>query len=169
MLDLGTRDDAWSERTLDLAITAIEHIKAFAHPLGVKTLIETLPSPVTEPEHLLDILRIGHLDSVDICLDAGHMNLPGMPGIAQAFSLLSKRIVEVHLHDNRGERDEHSWPGDGTVDWDAVREGLAQCAPEVKGVLEIAFQPEIDGKTVSSNAAKSFSFLEKRLQNRDSD
>ncbi len=169
VLDLGTRDDAWSERTLDLAITAIEHIKAFAHPLGVKTLIETLPSPVTEPEHLLDILRIGHLDTVGICLDVGHMNLPGMPGVARAFSLLAKRIVEVHLHDNRGERDEHCWPGDGTVDWNAVQDGLAQCAPEVKGVLEIAFQPEVDAKTMSGRAAKSFSYLEDLPRNRNSE
>ncbi len=159
-LHLGTRDDEWSERTLDLAITAIEHIKAFAHPLGVKTLIETLPIPVTEPEHILDILRIGHLDSVGVCLDVGHMNLPGMPGVAQAFSVLSKRIVELHLHDNRGERDEHCWPGEGTLDWAAVRNGIATCAPEVKGVLEIAFQPEIDVKTMSARAAKSFSSFE---------
>ncbi len=160
VLHLGTKEDEWSERTLDLAMTAIEHIKAFAHPLGVKTLIETLPSPVTMPEHLLDILRIGHLDTVGVCLDVGHMNLPGMPPLAEAFSLLSKRIKEVHLHDNGGERDEHCWPGDGTTDWNAVREGMATLPDDVKGVLEVNFLPETDAKTMSARAAKAFGMLE---------
>ncbi len=160
VLHLGTRDDEWGERTLDLAMTAIEHIKAFAHPLGVKTLIETLPSPVTMPEHLLDILRIGHLDTVGVCLDVGHMNLPGMPPVAEAFALLGKKIKEVHLHDNAGERDEHCWPGEGTVNWDAVREGMATLRVDVKGVLEIGFLPETDAKSVSARSAKTFGMLE---------
>ncbi len=160
VLHLGTRDDEWGERTLDLAMTAIEHIKAFAHPLGVKTLIETLPSPVTMPEHILDILRIGHLDTVGVCLDVGHMNLPGMPSIAEAFTVLGKRIREVHLHDNHGERDEHCWPGEGTVDFAAVRDGLATLSDDVNGVLEIRFLPETDSREVSSRSAKAFGMLE---------
>lgn len=160
VLHLGTRDDHWSERTLDISMTAIEHIKAFAHPLGVKTLIKTLSNDVTTPEHLLEMLRIGHLDSVGVCLDVGHMNLPGMPGVAESFALLGKRISEVHLHDNSGERDEHCWPGEGAVDWNAVREGIATVAAEVPGVMEIRFQPEIDAKTMSACAVKAFGMLE---------
>lgn len=163
VLHLGTRDDRWSERTLDLAMTAIEHIKAFAHPLGAKTLIKTLSNEVTMPEHLLDILRIGHLDTVGVCLDVAHMNLHGMPGAAESFALLGKRIKQVQLHDNRGERDEHCWPGEGTVDWAAVREGLAALDPEVKSLLEIRFEPEIDPATLSARAAKAFSILEQPM------
>ncbi len=162
VLHLGTRDDEWGERTLDLAMTAIEHIKAFAHPLGVKTLIETLPSPVTMPEHLLDILRIGHLDTVGVCLDVGHMNLPGMPPVREAFQLLGKRIAEVHLHDNGGERDEHCWPGEGTVNWADVQEGMSTLAGDVKGMLEIHFLPETDAKAMSEHAARCFRELEAR-------
>ncbi len=160
VLHLGTADDRWNERSLDLSLTAVEHIKAFAHPLGVKTLVETLHNDVTTPEHLLDILRIGHLDSVGVCLDVGHMNLPGMPAMTEAFSLLGKRIAELHLHDNGGERDEHCWPGEGKIDWTVVREGIATLAPDVKGVLEIRYQPESDAKTVSAQAAKVFRMLE---------
>lgn len=160
VLHLGTRDDRWSERSLDLSITAIEHIKAFAHPLGVKTLVETLHNDVTKPENLLTILRMGHFDTVGVCLDVGHMNLPEMPSLSEAFGLLSSRIREVHLHDNGGERDDHCWPGEGTLDWNAVRDGITTLAPDVKGVLEIAYVPELDSKTVSAKAAKAFAFLE---------
>ncbi|GAA3755641.1 sugar phosphate isomerase/epimerase family protein [Terriglobus aquaticus] len=160
VLHLGGRDDKWNERSLDLSITAIEHIKAFAHPLGVKTLLETLHNDVTTPEHLLEILRSGHFDTVGVCLDVGHMNLPGMPRLDEAFGVLAGRIAELHLHDNRGQRDEHCWPGDGTVDWGVVREGIAGARPEAKAVLEIGYEPELLVKTVSENAAKAFRLIE---------
>ena len=160
VLHLGTQNDTWSERTLDLSMTAIEHIKAFAAPLGVKTLIETLPNDVTTPEHLMEMLRIGHLDSVNVCLDVGHVNLPGMGGVASAFEILGDRIKQLHLHDNGGEKDEHCWPGEGAVKWDEVRAGIAALKQPPTGTLEIRYEPEIDTKTMSANAVKAFTMLE---------
>lgn len=160
VLHLGTASDTWSERTLDLSMTAIEHIKAFAHPLGVKTLIETLPNEVATPEHLMEILRVSHLDMVNVCLDVGHVNLHGMGGVAAAFQSLGQRVKEVHLHDNAGEKDEHAWPGQGSVDWVAVREGIAALKQPPTGVLEIYYEPEIDAKSISASAAKAFAMLE---------
>ncbi|MGI4853463.1 MAG: sugar phosphate isomerase/epimerase family protein [Janthinobacterium lividum] len=164
VLHLGTVNDTWSERTLDLCMTAVEHIKAFAHPLGVKTLIETLPNEVTTPEHLMEMLRIAHLDTVGVCLDVGHMNLHGMPGVAKAFELLGSRVKQVHLHDNGGEKDEHCWPGEGTIDWEAVRTGIAALKQAPVGTLEIRYQPELDAKFVSERAAKAFTLLEHPLK-----
>ena len=43
--------------------------------------------------------------------------------------MLGDRIVSMHVHDNHGTKDEHLWPGDGTIDWPAVREAL-QAAEE---------------------------------------
>ncbi|WP_419805556.1 sugar phosphate isomerase/epimerase family protein [Terriglobus sp.] len=160
VLHLGGRDDKWNERSLDLSITAIEHIKAFAHPLGVRTLVETLHNEVTTPEHLLEILRAGHFDTVGVCLDVGHMNLPGMPPLNEAFEILGPRIAELHLHDNGGQRDEHCWPGEGKLDWNVVRDGIAAVSQEAKGVLEIRYEPELPGKVVSEQAAKAFRLLE---------
>jgi sugar phosphate isomerase/epimerase len=160
VLHLGTRDDTWSERTLDLSMTAVEHVKAFAHPLGVKTLIETLPNDVTSPDHLMEMLRIAHLDTVGVCLDVGHMSLHDMPGIAESFRLLGDRIKQLHLHDNDGEHDEHCWPGEGKVDWAAVRAGLAGLKQPPVGTLEIRYDPETTTKVMSEKAAKAFTMLE---------
>ena len=163
VLHLGTRDDTWSERTLDLSMTAVEHIKAFAHPLGVKTFVETLPNEVTTPEHLLEMLRIARLDTVGVCLDVGHMNLPGMPGVAAAFEVLGDRIRQLHLHDNKGEKDEHCWPGEGTVDWDVVRTGVAGLKHGPTGTLEIRYEPQIEPKAMSERAAAAFTLFEQPL------
>ena len=129
-------------------------------PLGVKTLVKTLANEVTTPEHLMETLKIGHLDSVGVCLDVGQMNLPGMPGVSEAFALLGKRIRKLHLHDNGGERDEHCWPGQGSVDWAAVRAGIATLPTEVNGVLAIRYEPEIDLHTLTGCAAKAFALVD---------
>jgi sugar phosphate isomerase/epimerase len=159
VLHLGGKDDMWNERALDLSMTAVEHLKAFAHPLGVKTLIETLHNDVTSPEHLMEMLRIAHLDTVNVCLDIGHVNLHGMPGVAEAFRIVGNRIKQLHLHDNDGEHDEHCWPGEGKVDWAAVRAGLAGLKQAPTGTLEIRFDPEIGTKAMTEKAAAAFAML----------
>ena len=53
VLHLGEREDGWNPRTIEHALTAIEHLQAFARPLGVKLLLENIQNEATRPEHLL--------------------------------------------------------------------------------------------------------------------
>jgi sugar phosphate isomerase/epimerase len=135
ILHLGERDDGWSPRTIEHAQTALEHLGAFAHPLGVRLLVENLTSEPTTPEHLVEILAMGHFDHAAVCLDLGHAHLT--VGVGQAIRTLGNRIVSVHAHDNRGLKDEHLWPGDGTIDWEPAIEGLKALAAPPAIVLEI--------------------------------
>lgn len=146
VLHLGLRDDAWDLRALEHAITAIEHLKAFATPLGVQLLLENTQNDVTTPEHLLEILRVGHFDDVGVCLDVGHAHLtdykdPGA-GIDAAFLLLGERTAAVHVHDNNGSRDEHLWPGEPVtgIAWEKVYGQLAELDSAVPGILEISYE-----------------------------
>ena len=50
VVHLGERDDEWSPRTIEYALTALEHLGAFARPLGVRLLVENLLSEATTPE-----------------------------------------------------------------------------------------------------------------------
>ena len=135
VVHLGERDDTWSQRTIEFAITALEHLGAFARPLGVRLLVENLLSEPTTPEHLVTILELGHLDNVGVCLDLGHANIT--VGTAAAIATLGRRIATVHVHDNHGMKDEHLWPGGGTIDWKATAEALQALATPPATVLEI--------------------------------
>jgi sugar phosphate isomerase/epimerase len=118
VLHLGQKDDPWNARALENSLTAIEHLKAFAHPLGVRILIENLQNEITTPENILEILRVGHFDRVGVCLDIGHAHLvapENNKGIDETFELLKPRIAQLHLHDNHGQHDNHLWPGSGTT------------------------------------------------------
>jgi sugar phosphate isomerase/epimerase len=61
------------------------------------------------------------------------------PGIAEAVGTLGKRIAELHVHDNHGLKDQHLWPGDGTIDWPATLETLKSLHTPPAAVLEIGY------------------------------
>jgi sugar phosphate isomerase/epimerase len=133
---LGERDDTWSPRTIENALTALEHLGAFAHALGVRIVIETLLSEATTPEHLMLILEKGHLPQVGICLDLGHANMT--VGVDAAIATMSNRIAQVHVHDNQGTKDDHLWPGDGNIDWPKAAKAFKELKEPPAIVLEIS-------------------------------
>jgi sugar phosphate isomerase/epimerase len=136
IVHLGERDDAWSPRSIEYAITALEHLGAFARPLGVRLLVENLLSEPTTPVHLAIILEMGHLNHIGVCLDLGHAHVT--VGVAEAIGTLGARIASVHVHDNHGLKDEHLWPGDGTIDWTAAADALGKLEAPPAIVLEIS-------------------------------
>ncbi|MGO9434629.1 MAG: sugar phosphate isomerase/epimerase family protein [Terracidiphilus sp.] len=136
VVHLGENSDNWSPRSIEYGMTALEHLGAFARPLGVRLLVENLLSDATTPEHLLTILDMGHLQNVCVCLDLGHAHID--PGTTVAIATLGDRIFSVHVHDNHGTKDEHLWPGDGTIDWPATAKALHELASPPTLVLEIS-------------------------------
>ncbi len=193
VIDLGRKDAPWDELAFEHSLTAIEHLKAFAAPLGVRLLLENLQNEVATPENLLSILRTGHFDSVGVCLDVGHLHLAqdssapastaksGAPssaakspskvsadsGVGAAIELLGPRIAQVHLHDNHGAfahtvdmKDEHLWPGSGSIDWRSVCSALAALPAATPGILEIAGDRDEPAESVTRKAEAAFRMLE---------
>ena len=158
VVHLGERTDSWSPRSIEYAHTALEHLGAFARPLGVKLLVENLLSEATTPEHLLLILELGHLTNVGICLDLGHAHCT--VGVMEAIATLGNKIVSVHVHDNHGLKDEHLWPGDGTIDWPAAVKALKDLAAPPAAVLEIDFKLGEDHHAVGAKIEQGFARLD---------
>ncbi len=161
VLHLGLGQDQWSQRSLEHSLTAIEHLKAFAHPLGMKVLLENLPNDVSTPEHLMEIVKVGHFDKVGICLDVGHAHLC-YGGVDAAFEACGQRMTQMHLHDNHGTLDEHLWPGSGTLDWAGVVRQAATLNQQVAGIVEIAHDLGETEQTVEKKAGEAFDLF-KRL------
>ncbi len=135
VVHLGEKEDGWSQRTVEYAHTALEHLGAFARPLGVRLLVENLLSEPTTPTHLLLILELNHLTNVGVCLDLGHAHMT--VGVSEAIATLGTHIGSVHAHDNHGLKDEHLWPGSGTIDWAATATALKGLPETPAIVLEI--------------------------------
>ena len=96
-------------------MTSIEHLRAFAKPLGVRVLLENIPNELSTPERLIEFIRTTHFDDMGVCFDTGHAHM--MTDVPQAFEIVKAYVHSTHIHDNAKDRDSHLWPGDGTIDW----------------------------------------------------
>ena len=153
-LHLGLAHDAWDDSTLEHCLTTVEHLKAFAGPLGVKLLLENLYNEVATPSHLLSILKIGHFDTVNVAFDLGHAHLaPNQPldGILPALETLGKRITTIHLHDNDAHTDQHLWPftqEKSGIAWSSI---LPKLPTNIPALVEIAHDPPLAIETITKH------------------
>jgi len=158
VVHLGERNDEWSPRSIEYAQIALEHLGAFSRPLGVRPLVENLTGDPTTPEHLVEILRTGHLDQIGVCLDLGHAHMT--VGVPEAIATLAARVVSVHTHDNQGLKDDHLWPGEGTIDWPATATALNGLAAPPAIVLEISSKLSDEPSTLPDHIRKAFDLLD---------
>jgi sugar phosphate isomerase/epimerase len=161
VLHAGVSGERFDEHKFEGALTSVEHLRAFAKPLGVSVLLENIPNELTAPEKLVELIRTLHYEDVGVCLDLGHAHLE--PGVEAAIETLKPFIRSVHVHDNHGMKDEHLWPGEGSIDWKRTME-LLRTAPQVPAlVLEVEGDTGGDpgyGKTVPARMLATWSTLE---------
>jgi sugar phosphate isomerase/epimerase len=163
ILHLGERNESWSARTLEHSMTAVEHLRAFARPLGVQILLENLDNnEVAQPENLMEILSVAHFNDIGVCLDVGHAHLGS--GIPSAVAIFGDRIRSTHIHDNAGDRDAHLWPGEGTINWPEAMQALAQLKQPPATVLEISSTVEDSGERLTQKLRQSFELLNMSAQ-----
>jgi sugar phosphate isomerase/epimerase len=158
VVHLGERDDQWSPRSIEFALTALEHLGAFARPLGVRPLVENLLSDPTTPEHLIEILEIGHLDQIGVCLDLGHAAMT--VGVSEAIATFGARITQLHVHDNHGLKDEHLFPGDGTIDWQATTAALNALPAPPAVVIELSSKLPDEPAALPGRIREAFELLD---------
>jgi sugar phosphate isomerase/epimerase len=163
VLHVGIAGESFDDHKSEGALSSIEHLRAFARPLGVCLLLENIPGELSAPNRLLSLIQTLHYDDVGVCLDLGHAHME--PGVDEAIETLKPLIRLVHAHDNKGMKDEHLWPGEGTIDWKRSME-LLRTAPQIPGlVLEIEGDPDGNpdyGKTVPKKMLASWEMLEKQ-------
>ena len=157
---VGVSNEESTEHKLEAAMSSLEHLHAFAKPLGVQLLVENIPNDLSTPDSLMQLLHAGRFLDVGVCFDVGHAHL--LSSVKEAFEVLKDRIRSTHVHDNRKERDSHLWPGDipageGGIDWSEAI-SLLRSAPQVPPLLlEIE---GVEGENVSEKMAEAFGKLE---------
>jgi len=154
---VGVSNESTDDRKFDAAMSSIEHLRAFAKPLGVRLLLENIPNDLSTPDKLLELLHVAHFDDVGICFDTGHAHI--MSNVAAAFETLKSRIESTHVHDNGGDKDTHFWPGGGNIDWPHTMEMLRSAPKTPPLLLEI----EGENKTaqqIATGMAEAYKKLE---------
>jgi sugar phosphate isomerase/epimerase len=152
---IGNFDEAFSDKKFEAAMTSVEHLRAFAKPLGVRVLVENIPNELSTPDRLVEFIKTMHFDDIGVCFDCGHAHL--MDGVPAGFSVLKNHICSTHIHDNNKDKDTHLWPGKGSIDWRETMELLRSAPQKPPLLLEI---DGIDEKNPRDEVTSTFRKLE---------
>ena len=140
---LGVYGEAFDERKLEAAFSALEEIAVFAGQRGVEVLIENTPNAFSSADRLLYFFEITHL-KLNVCLDLGHAHIN--EGVETAYRMLAPRIRSTHVHDNNGKEDLHLFPfrdEGGTMDWGRAMHTLRAAPDQYPLLLELRCAPDV--------------------------
>ncbi len=102
----------WLENSLDIWFSLIQRIPDEGVSLAVENIYEE------EPGILLTLLEfIGH-ERFGFCFDIGHFNIFSQVPLSEWMEKLGRYMIEVHVHDNNKDYDEHLPLGSGSVDFE---------------------------------------------------
>jgi len=122
VVHLGVPDEQRSgsdDNHRDAAIRSIEDIHAMAERAGVRVALEVMGNRLSTADDLVELLdRTFEGANLGICMDVGHAHILG--DAAEAIETTSEYLVTTHIHDNRGQSDDHLVPFQGTIDWAAT-------------------------------------------------
>ena len=71
--------------------------------------------------------------------------------------MLEPLVRSTHVHDNKGDRDAHLWPGEGTIDWDQTMQSLRTAAHVPALLMELEGAEGVD---LPAKMAEAFRKLE---------
>ena len=109
-------------------------LRPYCERFGIKVAVENLfkkkdgvyQGVFGTPEALTDIVRRLGTDCFTACLDIGHTTFAGTPKPEVFLMGMDGSILHaLHVHDNDFSGDQHQFPWNGKVDWNAVAKALA--------------------------------------------
>ena len=122
-------------------VDEVRRIADYGRDRNVQLSMENVRDSIWVLDRLLE--EIGpdpEATNLGICIDVGHAHLSRDIEEDRVCGYLDRyadALVHLHLHDNRGERDEHLALGEGTVDWAGVIDTLRSNRFSGTAVLEI--------------------------------
>ncbi|MDE3138146.1 MAG: sugar phosphate isomerase/epimerase, partial [Acidobacteriota bacterium] len=159
VVHMGTGREPLDQRHQDAAFNSLEYLVVFAKARGLTIAIENTPGELATPEALADFLRQTRLNELKLCFDVGHARLG--EGIEASLDFMRERVVTTHIHDNRGEFDDHLLPFEGTIDWPAAMRVLRSAPADLPLVFELKEPANGGWQSVLERAGAAFERLEK--------
>jgi len=94
---------------------------------GARMMLENVYEQ--SPADMVDLLEYLTPLGVGFCLDVGHHAVFSTTPVADWVASLGPYLGQLHLHDNRGTRDEHLALGQGTIDFQGLLPLIAGTLP----------------------------------------
>jgi sugar phosphate isomerase/epimerase len=126
---------AWTEQAAATFTPLVVLAEQLDCRLALENIYEDTPATLTALADRLDGRWFGH------CFDIGHWRLFGTTPQAEWLAAIAPRLLHLHLHDNRGQHDDHLPVGEGEIDFDPLLRRLASL-PAAPSITLEAHNPE---------------------------
>jgi len=107
-----------AESWLEGAKKTFSEVAEAAEDAGVDILLENVFDDV--PDHLLRLRAAVGSKRLGFCFDAGHATLFSRLPVQKWMEAFGPDLREMHIHDNRGLRDDHLPVGEGSINFRGV-------------------------------------------------
>lgn len=134
---VGSGREAADPRKFEALFNSLEHLVIFAKQRGVTIALENTLGEFASPSSLRHFIEDTRLRELRLCFDTGHAHMED--SVPLSFETMREWVVTAHIHDNRGEKDEHLLPFEGTIDW-PVALRLLEDAPAAEGGLPLILE-----------------------------
>lgn len=126
-------DGESEERMFEYNLNFYRRLIPYAEEAGIKIAIENInrASITSTPERLNRLFDTLDNPVFTICFDVGHCLFQGVAP-DEAIRKIGQRMVYgcTHVHDNTGDKDTHTLPFYGNVEWESVMKALADIGYE---------------------------------------
>lgn len=128
----GEKQSAWLGHCIDSFAAVLADTEQTGCRIAVENIFEEEPSTLVALIEAVNHPRFGH------CFDVGHWNLFSSTNVTleEWFAALGSRILEAHIHDNCGLKDDHAPIGEGNIDFPGYFRLLKGYAPDAVWTLE---------------------------------
>ena len=137
----------------DALYRSLDELLPVAEELGIVICLENGLTPLNSAEALVSYMRKYDSPHLGVCFDTGHANVKEqcdlhpdnpVPQVWEKYGMpvkleknmaetLQPYIVNCHIHDNYGVRDNHDLPGHGNIDWERIVNVIAE-APRLRNI-----------------------------------
>ena len=108
----GYLREEWTQNSIETWRWLGDHVKAAGSRLMLENVFEQ------EPEEIRILFEQLTEQDVGFCLDTGHQAAFSRASLATWLDSLGGYLGQLHLHDNRGQQDEHMALGQGRIDFE---------------------------------------------------
>jgi sugar phosphate isomerase/epimerase len=133
----GFMKDGWVEKAVETYIALARSFRETGSSLLLENVYEH------SPEDLLDLFKALENEEVGFCLDTGHQAAFSGASLDRWVQVLGPYLRQLHLHDNRGEEDEHLGLGQGSIDFRSLF-GILNATIRIPPVLTLEPHKEND-------------------------
>jgi len=139
----GEATELWLEHSVVAWRSVLERARGIGTVIAVENIFEEEPSTLKALFDAVEDPLLRH------CFDVGHWNLFRKVGMEQWFEALGGRVAEVHIHDNRGTRDDHAPPGAGEIDFELFFRLMERFAPDAAYTIEAHSREHLERSLVA--------------------